>query len=179
MHWNIIYSYKLQGICLYFCSYFDWPKGLLSYAVQWRFSFHRGLCFVYVRNYQVAVMYIKLWTSDENYPFNFKSKFVKTRIITVLTESLPKVMFSTTNKIAIYCQQILTIIGLIPSFHYFHLNVSHRICFFITARFVPMQVFTFWLSFVRRHCWNSSEIQQKHSACWVNDVTSSSKRLLA
>jgi hypothetical protein len=81
MHWNIIYSYKLQGICLYFCSYFDWPKGLLSYAVRWRFSFHRGLCFVYVRNYQVAVMYIKLWTSDENYPFKFKSKFVKTRII--------------------------------------------------------------------------------------------------
>jgi hypothetical protein len=41
-----------------------------------------------------------------------------------------------------------------------------------------MQVFSFWsfwLSFVWRHCWNSSEIQQKHSACWVNDVTSSSK----
>jgi hypothetical protein len=36
-------------------------------------------------------------------------------------------MFSTTNKIAIYCQQILTILGLISSFHhYFHLNVSHR-----------------------------------------------------
>ena len=44
--------------------------------------------------------------------FNFKSKFV------------PKVMFSTTNKIAIYCQQILTFLGLISSFHhYFHLNV--------------------------------------------------------
>jgi hypothetical protein len=48
--------------------------------------------------------------------FNFKSKFV------------PKVMFSTTNKIAIFCQQILTFLGLISSFHHynFHLNVSHR-----------------------------------------------------
>ena len=57
---------------------------------------------------------------------NFKNKFVKTRII-LLTESPPKVMFSKTNKIAIYCQQILTILGLISSFHhYFHLNVSRR-----------------------------------------------------
>jgi hypothetical protein len=144
MHWNIIYiaiNYK-AFVCIFVRILIDRKAYYHIRAVRWRFSFHRGLCFVYVRNYQDAVMYIKLWT---RYPFNFKSKFVKIRIITVLTESLPKVVFSTTNEIAIYCQQILTIIGLISSFHhYFHLNVSHRICFFITARFVPMQVFTFW-----------------------------------
>jgi hypothetical protein len=47
-----------------------------------------------------------------------------------LTESLPKVMFSKNKQdshLMIYCQQILTILGLISSFHhYFHLNVSHR-----------------------------------------------------
>jgi hypothetical protein len=126
MHWNIIYSYKLQGICLYFCSYFDWPK--VYYHTQYAKGFpsigHCCLCFVYVRNYQVAVMYITevkvmLKANFERVMkiilFNFKSKFV------------PKVMFSTTNKIAIYCQQILTFLGLISSFHhYFHLNVSHR-----------------------------------------------------
>jgi hypothetical protein len=80
--WCILNFERVMKIILskIFFSYFDWPKGLLSYAVRWRFS---ALCFVYLRNYQVAVMYIKLWTSDENYPFKFKSKFVKTRIIIV------------------------------------------------------------------------------------------------
>ena len=87
--------------------------------------------------------------SDENFNilFNFKSKFV------------PKVMFLTTNKIAIYCQQILTFLGLISSFHhYFHLNVSHRtflhhssLCSYASVHF--LKFFTLLCTvFVRRHC---------------------------
>ena len=47
-------------------------------------------------------------------------------LLTYIAAPPALVLESTTNKIAVYCQQI-TILGLISSFHhYFHLNVSHR-----------------------------------------------------
>jgi hypothetical protein len=59
-----------------------------------------------------------------NFERVMKSLFVKTRII---IDRKPAKGHVFNNKQDFYCQQKLTIIGLISSFHhYFHLNVSHR-----------------------------------------------------
>jgi hypothetical protein len=120
MHWNIIYSYKLQGICLFFVRILiDW-KFIIIRSTLKIFLPYRCLCFVYVRNNQVKIILL-----------NFKSKFVKTRIIIdrkpAIAEERSCFQQQTIIKIAIYCQQILTFVGLISSFHHYcHLNVSHR-----------------------------------------------------